>query len=318
MALVTYQSERFIAAQVASYGIQDRAVDEVVVADDGSTDATLRLVRATAKEAGLAESLRVMDPGNRLGVVRNVERALAAAIGDVILLSDHDDVWHPNRVSRGLAPLTTVPPGRPAMSFSDARIIDGDGNPTGTTLLGSLRLGRGERRAIRAGRAVDVLLRRNVVTGATAAVTRELVDLARPFPESWVHDEWLAMMAAISGELILIDEPLIDYRVHASNQIGVDEPTAAARLRRAARPRADRYVHIHRKYADLLARLKGTPADAAVMRLLRTKVAFEDARSRYPAARWRRLLPILRQARHYRRFSSQRLVDLGRDLLQPA
>lgn len=288
------------------------------MSDDGSTDGTVDAIHAAATTSPGSPKVRIVGIERVGGVVSNFERAVRACTGDLIALSDHDDVWTTNRLSRAVAKIDD--PSSPVLVFSDARLIDGQGRPTGQTLFASLRLSRRERSAIAAGHAFAVLLRRNVVTGATAILSRPLVDLALPFPPSWVHDEWLAIVASVFGRLVLVDEPLIDYRIHGGNQIGVASPTAGARLNRMFGQRGDRLERLHKKYGDLLERLDNRSVPNETLLLLRGKVAFERARAAYPSRRLRRLVPVVREWMHgrYGRYASQGNLDVVRDLLQPA
>jgi len=53
-------------------------------------------------------------------------------------------------------------------------------------------------------------LNRNIVTGATCAFRQKLFEMSKPFPEHWLHDEWLAAIASTSGEIELIHTPLLN------------------------------------------------------------------------------------------------------------
>jgi glycosyltransferase involved in cell wall biosynthesis len=287
---------------------------EIIVSDDGSTDNTVAQVNRIAQEHSCT-FLKVVATERVGGVVPNFERAVRACQGDVIALCDHDDVWTSTRLATAVAAL---PSSGPALVFANARLIDGSGVPLGSTLFDTIRFSHRERALLAQGQGFHVLLRRNVVTGATALLTRDLLESALPFPRSWVHDEWLAAIASALGQLVLVDECLIDYRVHGANQIGVVSPTTTARARRMMSPRGDRYPRLWRKYADLLERLEALDVPDHVLFHLRRKVAFESSRATYPGRRWKRPLPVLRRWNLYRSLSSQGLLDIVRDIAQPA
>ena len=170
------------------------------------------------------------------------------------------------------------------------------------------------------GRALNVLLRRNVTTGATIVFRRSLVTRAKPFPESWVHDEWLAIVAAMFGEVGIIEDPLIDYRQHGSNEIGAARPTLKVRLGRLREPRRERNRSLLARAESLLNHLEqyGSDLPKSTVERARGKVAHERFRSELPAVNVLRLVPILRTAASgsYRAFGRAR-NDLLRDLLQP-
>src|SRR4051794_20690690 len=97
IALATYNGEAFLEAQLRSLLYQTRLPDEVVVSDDCSEDATLHILEAFAREAPF--EVLLLRNAAKLGFVRNFERAIEACTGDVIFLSDQDDVWFSEKVS---------------------------------------------------------------------------------------------------------------------------------------------------------------------------------------------------------------------------
>jgi glycosyltransferase involved in cell wall biosynthesis len=318
VALATYNGARFIEQQLRSILQQTQLPDELIVSDDGSSDRTVELVESAIAAAALPGLRVVILRGGRLGVVGNFARAVEAASGDLVALCDHDDVWQPDRLS-AVIPLFE---GDPALLFAhaDARLIGADGSPLGSTLLGSLGVGTRERDAIANGGAFEAYIRRNLATGATSMFRRSLLDAALPFPSEWVHDEWLAIIAAAIGEVRLLDEQLVDYRQHGSNEIGVESPTVRYRARRMLMPRGDRYRQLSVRASLLADRLSGLDVAADVTALANDKARFEEVRAHYPTSRFARIGPVFREfvAGSYRTLSSQGDLDVVRDLLQPA
>ena len=323
VALCTHNGASYLREQLLSILNQSRQPDEVVLSDDASTDDTLEVAdRAFAEwRSGRPDStvtLRVIRNRVPLGVAANFEQALAACSGELCALSDQDDVWYPRRLEVMAAEFA----GRPELQLlhSDARLVDGRGMPLGSTLLQTLGVTADEKRDVHEGRAFDVLLRRNIITGATAVVRRELVERSRPFPSAWVHDEWLAIVAAATGTVDFLDEALIDYRQHGGNQIGVTSLNAAGRLGRLQAARTRRNERLLARAEALDERAPGlipSPSET-YLRDIRAKVAHERARSAFPRARFRRVLPVLRQWRTggYTRFG-RGPQDVLRDLVQP-
>jgi glycosyltransferase involved in cell wall biosynthesis len=313
VALCTYNGEGFVGEQLRSILAQSVPVTEVVVGDDGSSDATLDIVASVGAASDVPVRIAFTD---RVGGIRaNMERTLLACSGAVIAMADQDDVWRPDKVARLLAAFASRP--TILMLHSDARIVDARGTPTGDTLLERLGASPHERAGLTAGAAWPILLRRNLVTGATAAVRRELLDFALPLAPSWVHDEWLAIVAASRGGLALLDEPLIDYRVHGGNQIGAQERGLSYRVRRMLGSRGDRLESLARRGDELTTRLEELGADPAVMADARAKRDFDRERAAIPASRWRRMAAVRRAAQggRYATLASQGRLDIARDLL---
>ena len=168
VALCTYNGARFIAPQLRSILAQGDRIAEIVVADDGSRDATLDIVRAIAAEskaAGSAVEFRILDGSGGNGVTKNFERAVSACRHDLIALSDQDDVWRADRLALQLAQFEAQDD--LTLLFGDARLVDENGAPLGSNLFSTLEVDDASRAAIHRGDAFDVLLRRNLVTGAT-------------------------------------------------------------------------------------------------------------------------------------------------------
>ena len=156
------------------------------------------------------------------------------ARGEFIALADQDDVWEPNRLERGL---TRFRDGV-LLVHSDATLIDEAGKPSGS-LMSALRLTNGERRSLSSGKALDALLRRNLVTGATTMIRSSLLQQALPIPEGWVHDEWLGLVAAVQGGVVFSEESLIRYRQHGGNEIGAARTDLDEATRRLRETRSD-------------------------------------------------------------------------------
>lgn len=319
VALCTYNGARFIAQQLLSILGQTLQPTEVVVSDDGSTDATLEIVRSTwHSHGGDPRVLKVLDGGGRRGVTANFQRAVEACTGDLIALCDQDDVWRPDRLASAVAAFGQRP--GLLLQHSDARLVDDAGEPIGVSLFEAIGVTAGERAAIAEGRPFDAFIRRNLATGATVMFRRSLLDLSLPFPAEWVHDEWLAIIAAATGEVQLLDAELIDYRQHGSNQIGARKPTLRYRIGRMLAPRGQRYRTLARRAAVLASRLEHLPVDPAVLGAARERARFDEVRARLPKWRMARVPAVLREYRRgsYAMLSSQGRLDVARDLLQPA
>ena len=321
VALGTHNGARFVEAQLLSILEQSRPVDEIVVSDDASTDGTVELIERIVQErrAAGAPTPELVVRRNRipLGVTANFEQALRASSGDFVALCDQDDVWHPDRIALALAASNA----RPSVELvaGEARLVDDAGEPLGSTLFGTLGVDAVLRRRLESDAAFDELLKRNVLTGATMLVARSLVERAAPFPSSWVHDEWLAMVASVGGGIAIVTEPIIDYRQHGGNQIGVTSLGLGGRIERLREPRTRRNARLLARAEDLAERLPTVArGDRGVKSVIDEKLAHEEARRALPKRRWGRVSPILREWRtgRYTRFGLG-LQDVLRDLVQP-
>lgn len=320
VALGTHNGGRFIGEQIVSILAQTRPVDEIVLSDDASTDGTVEIVeRAVAAHRGAhgaAPELVILRNDPPLRVTKNFEQALSTTTGDLVALSDQDDAWHRERIER-LAARFDDP--NVSLVFSNARQVDADGRYLGHDLFEALGMSAGERGLVERGRAFEQFMRRNLATGATVMLRRSLVDEAAPFPEAWLHDEWLAVVAAAHDGVRLHDECLTEYRQHGDNQVGMSKMGLRRKFGMFAQPRTERNRRLYLRAEALASRIDDLADVPGEYRAAaQEKYLFEQARQTYPEARLLRLIPILRQLRlgRYGRYGTG-LKDAVRNLLQP-
>lgn len=319
VVLCTCNGARFLEAQWDSLLAQSRLPGEIIVRDDGSDDGTWVLLDTLSAHAA-ARGVRVRLTRNErnLGFVANFEAALRDASGDVLFLCDQDDVWHAEK----LATLVAEFERRTGLLLlcTDARRIGDGGEVLPRSLFEVLKVSRTELRRIHAGQGFSVLLRRSLATGATVALRRTLLADALPFPAGWVHDEWLAIVAGALEGFDCIEQPLIDYRQHASNQIGMPERDLAAKWRDLVKPRAaliDMLLARDESLRQRLSALGSRVPDAGHERLAE-KLRHLHARSEIRERSLRRFGTVLREmaSGRYRRHGTgwrSALRDLLRD-----
>jgi glycosyltransferase involved in cell wall biosynthesis len=197
VCVATYNGGRYIEEQLLSILAQLSPIDEVVVSDDGSTDGTQDIVSS------------INDPRVRLvagaskNLIKNFENALRYAVGDVIFLSDQDDVWVDGRVVRMLGML------------SNANCVVGDVVVVGADLSviheSFFRVNKTKK-----GLAKNIL--KNGYLGCAMCFRREVLAAALPFPEKIpMHDWWIGLNAALIGSTVYEPIPVLLYRRHGNN-----------------------------------------------------------------------------------------------------
>ena len=216
--MCTYNGAHYLSEQLASVVAQTRQPDELIICDDASVDETLTHLQDFTRNAPFQVSV-VKNP-KRLGSTKNFEHAIELCRGDVVFLCDQDDIW----VETKLAVMEQQFVQKPDMDllFTDADLIDENGQPLGGTMWKALRFDEANKRKIRSDSAYELLDRREVVTGATMAFRSKFKDLVLPIPEDipLIHDGWIATMISHAGKLDFIEKSLIKYRQHSSQQLG--------------------------------------------------------------------------------------------------
>ena len=323
VAMCTHNGELFIGAQIRSILYQTLPPNEVVLSDDASIDGTVAIAQQEFDDFQEAHpdscmEFRIVRNPEALGVTGNFTQALSLTRCELIALSDQDDVWDLDRL-RQVAEIFIA---RPSLDLlhGNARLIDGDGKSIGSSLFEALEVDRTLLTEIHQGRAISLLMRRNLVTGATTVLRRKLLADALPIPDGWVHDEWLGIVAAATGEIDVVEASLIQYRQHTGNQIGARQFSIGGKIRRMVEPGSERSRRLLTRAEGLAKRFsEGRPVVSdMIVSAAHRKLAHEEFRNSLPTPNWARVLPLLRECRsgRYAEFGRGAL-DIARDLLQP-
>jgi hypothetical protein len=306
VAMCTYNGAEFVPAQLQSIIAQSRPPDEIIICDDGSTDNTRHLLEKFAAESSIPITLHFND--QNLGSVKNFERAITLCTGDVIALSDQDDVWRSDKLHLFEAVLNDSPSA--GIVFSDAAIVDEKLNPLNRRMWDEVGFDAHKRKLVKSGRALEVLITGWTVTGATMAFRSRFVKLSLPIPDeiAMIHDGWIALTIAAVADVVAVDEPLIQYRQHAQQQIGAParkeadpELRGMQAIETAFRRRnssADLHKILETLEARLLAQAREPASDFATRKALSfvTAYAFHlNVRANLPQRRLNRVPRILRE-----------------------
>jgi Glycosyl transferase family 2 len=216
--MCTYNGADFLSEQLESIVAQSRRPDEIVICDDGSTDETQALLKEFAAVSPVPVSLHINE--NNLGTIKNFERAISLCTGEVIALSDQDDVWHQDKLQLIEETFRNAPTA--GLVFSDAEIVDENLKPLNRRMWDEVGFDTHKRKLVGLGRALEVLVTGWTVTGATMAFRSRFVNLSLPIPEgiAMIHDGWIALTVASVAGVAMIEAPLIKYRQHGRQQIG--------------------------------------------------------------------------------------------------
>jgi glycosyltransferase involved in cell wall biosynthesis len=308
--MCTYNGGRFLREQLSSIAKQSLLPDELVICDDGSTDTTSQIVLDFISVAPF--EVRFIRNDIRLGTTRNFEKAVNLCRGRFIALADQDDVWRPAKLETLLGILESNP--EVGGVFSDAHLINENSQQTGNRLWKTKHFSPG-RETLSADQMADILLKENVVTGATMMVRADILHLLLPVGAHWLHDGWMAWMLVLYSQIGFVSIPLIDYRIHDQQQVGADTPSIGERLQRGRLAGGRHFVDFALQFEALRDCLSARPASHFPVR----KAQFEGKiRHMYmraqlsgnPVARGIRILRFSGDYKRYSRGISSMLRDL--------
>ena len=218
--MCTYNGAAYLPEQLDSLAAQTRPPNELVVCDDASDDdRTREIVKAFARRAKFRVRLYINH--ETLGSIKNFDRAIRHCHGNIILLCDQDDVWKANKLARIEEAFLSVPD--VGLVFTDAEIVSENLERIAGSLWESASFPGESQELIKQSNFFQALLRGNVVTGATLAFRSTLRRLVLPIPDGTIlqHDAWIALIVSAVAPVFFLTEPLIKYRQHAGQQIGV-------------------------------------------------------------------------------------------------
>jgi glycosyltransferase involved in cell wall biosynthesis len=279
VALCTYNGEKFLTEQLESYSIQTRLPDELVICDDQSTDSTIDIIESFQESAPFRVRLYINE--SRLRSTKNFERAISLCTGDIIFLSDQDDYWKPEKIQTILDCFSS--PGKYGGVFSDAEIVDEYLNDQNSTLWNSIGFNRKRLRNFAKGNSLPVLLQEDVVTGATLAFDANFKDILLPIPDTWVHDAWISLLLACTSNLCMIEKPLIKYRQHGFQQIGLRGHSFSRKVEEAMNNKKDVYSCEAKKFTLAYERVlgfQGQIKDTRAVDLLKEKIIHLETRAK--------------------------------------
>ncbi len=218
VVIPAYNAAAYLAETLASVRAQTYHSYELIVIDDGSSDATLEI----AARYG-ARCLRQSNRG--ASAARN--EGIRKARGQYVAFLDADDLWAPSKLERQAAFLAANPGA--AWIYSDALVFDSATRRTICRIGKRIRLHRGE--------ILLPLLLRSFIPSATPVVKRDALFEAGLFDEARerrIGEDWsLWMRIAERHPIELIGEPLASIRAHAASASRAVDPLVAYRSERA-------------------------------------------------------------------------------------
>ncbi|MBL0395028.1 glycosyltransferase [Ramlibacter monticola] len=199
IAMATYNGAKYLPDQLESFANQRVLPQELVVCDDRSTDNTMSVLQSFRRHAPF--DVRIIPNERRLGYSANFEKALNSCSGEIIFISDQDDVWLPKKTASVLGALAQC---KAMVVLNDQEITDANLTRTGRTIMGNTRtLGFKETW---------------ISAGCCTAVRREFLELLNPFPNHLLaYDAWIHKVAVELGTRQVVPEVHQLYRRHSSN-----------------------------------------------------------------------------------------------------
>ena len=203
--LACFNGERFLDMQLESLARQEDVNVRVWVNDDGSVDETLSILHKW-QEKGLIKGI---SKTQRVGSTRAFLNLLAEhPDSEYVAFCDQDDIWDPKKLSTQTSKITNEMP----LGVTSKRLyIDASGEIVGAS------------KKPRKRPSFENAIVENVVPGNTVLINNLAISLINKYQNPAVkhYDSWIYLLLTYFGDITYIDLPLVKYRIHEGNHVGL-------------------------------------------------------------------------------------------------
>lgn len=199
VCIATYNGEKYIKEQLDSILMQLGDEDEIIISDDHSTDSTLKIIELLNDKR-----IKIFVNNGTRGLTYNFENALKRASGDLIFLSDQDDIWNENKIRVCAEKLKTFD-----VVITDCTLVDEN--------LQILNQSYFKMNNSKKGFFKNIF--RSSYLGSCLGFRKEILNDVLPFPENLklYHDWWIGIICDFKHDVCFIEDQLMLYRRHDKN-----------------------------------------------------------------------------------------------------
>ena len=220
IVMATYNGSKYISEQLMSILGQSVLPQEIVLVDDASYDNTIDIVERILSEGKIKYSI-IQHEINR-GISQTFEDGIKNANCEYVMICDQDDIWNREKIKETKRVIELYKD--VVLAVCDADIVNECLNSKKLTMFHNINLPlifKNDYCILNQMQAIDLLLKRNYITGMCMAVKREIAIEAIPFSNNMTYDSWISWIAAQRGKIAFINKVLVLYRQHENNAIGV-------------------------------------------------------------------------------------------------
>lgn len=217
--LSTFNGEKFLVRQLDSLLDQDYPDFYICIRDDGSSDNTCAILSEyQSKHANIS-----VVYADNIGVLSSYFELIKQAGADFYALCDQDDIWLPEKLSRGVSKISLCDNPSASLYCSALQFVDSN-----LELIGSTAPPRYQ--------CLENAVMENIATGCTVIFGESLRTLfLQAEPDNMhMHDWWLYLLASAFGNIVYDPESHVLYRRHENTVTGIQlksSRTIAARLK---------------------------------------------------------------------------------------
>lgn len=197
ICMASFNGQDFILEQINSILFQLNDSDELIIVDDCSLDSTIAIIESINDSR-----IKLYRNITNQGVVGSFERAISLSLGEIVFLSDQDDIWVQEKVSRFMREFDSF---ECDVVMSDCVIVDKEDRVLYDSFF--------KYRNTSSNFLKNIY--KNSYIGCNMAFRRKLIKYILPIPNNVnMHDQWIGLIGSANGSVRLIEEKLIRWRRH--------------------------------------------------------------------------------------------------------
>lgn len=220
VALCTFNGELFLKEQLNSILSQTVLPTEIIICDDCSTDQTWQIL--TDYQSRFPQLFSLNRNNENIGYVKNFEKAMALCSGDLVFLSDQDDIWHPNKIEKIILFFKQNP--QFTVLAHDLRLLAATNDQQ---TFWDLKNFASEKTNLSSEKLLEqILLNGNIFPGMSLAIRKSFLKNNLPLQKVdsiIIHDYELVIKALKANKFAILNNVLGFYRQHESQSIGYKE-----------------------------------------------------------------------------------------------
>ena len=199
VAIASYNGQRYIQKQIQSILNQSVLPNEIIVSDDNSNDKTIELLKLIKEKSKI--NIIIIHNSLNKGYSKNFEIAIKRCSGDLILLSDQDDFWFPDKIKKIRSQFKSS---KLFLYLNNTLISDEFLNSTEISKLDQVISLYGNSD--------------NFIPGCCMSIDNKLKNIFLPFPSDLMsYDQWINFVSISINSKKIIKESLQYYRLHKNN-----------------------------------------------------------------------------------------------------
>lgn len=208
--VTTYNTnEKYLRKQIESILKQTYNNIQIHISDDKSTDKNV--AKILQEYAQNDDRIRLYIQPENLGYNKNFEFLLKQSTAEYIMFSDHDDIWHFDKIEKSLKKIKEE---NVDMVYCNCRLVNEKGEVLQDDYFKYKNMPLIHKKN-------KLAISRCAGLGCSQIITRDVKEKMIPFKEEVIAHDWLAACIANEGKGIeYIEEPLFDYRLHTTNVFG--------------------------------------------------------------------------------------------------